>query len=149
MKIFRTLCFTLLLALTACAEADQDISISNAWARATAPGQQVAAAYMSLLSKQGTSLIKAESDLATTVEIHSMTMENDVMKMRMLEALPLPAGTTVNLEPGGYHLMLFGLKQALKVGEEAEFKLYFKNRAGETNSMTVKLPVMAAGRHGH
>ena len=149
MNIFRTLCFSLLFALTACAEADQDISISDAWVRATAPGQQVAAAYMSLQSKQGSTLIKAESNLAGTVEIHSMTMENDVMKMRMLDELPLPAGKTVRLEPGGYHLMLFDLKQPLSAGGTGEFTLHFRDQSGELRSMTVKLPVKAAGRHEH
>jgi len=148
MHILRTLSFILLFFLTACTAADQEISISNAWARATAPGQQVAAAYMNLKSKQGATLIKAESDLAGSVEIHSMTMENDVMKMRMLDELPLPAGEMVSLEPGGYHLMLFDLKQPLHAGEEGEFKLYFRNKSGETHSMTVRLPIKA-GTHGH
>lgn len=148
MHILRTLSFILLFFLTACTATDQEISISNAWARATAPGQQVAAAYMNLKSKQGATLIKAESDLAGNVEIHSMMMENDVMKMRMLDELPLPAGEVVSLEPGGYHLMLFDLKQPLRAGEEGEFKLYFRNKSGETHSMTVRLPIKA-GTHGH
>lgn len=143
MPAFRLISFILIFMLfaSACAKAESDITISNAWARATAPGQQVAAAYMSLKSEQGATLIKAESNLAGTIELHSMTMENDVMKMRMLNELQIPAGKTVNLEPGGYHLMLFDLKQPLNAGQTAEFKLHFRTKAGSTQSMTLSLPI--------
>lgn len=141
MPALRFISFILIFMLSACAKAESGIIISNAWARATAPGQQVAAAYMSLKSEQGATLIKAESDLAGTIELHSMTMENDVMKMRMLNELPLPAGKTVNLEPGGYHLMLFDLKQPLNAGQTAKFKLHLRTTAGNTQSMTLSLPI--------
>ncbi len=141
MMMLRSICFTLFLTLAACAEADSDITISNAWARSTAPGQKVAAAYMDLLSKEGATLVKAECNLAGSVEIHSMTMENDVMKMRMLEELGMPAGKTVSLEPGGYHLMLFNLKQPLEAGKEAKFTLHFKTMSGEAKSMALTLPI--------
>lgn len=136
-----SLLFAAFFTMSACAMADNDISISNAWARATAPGQKVAAAYMDLSSKAGATLIKAESDLAGVVEIHSMTMENDVMKMRMLDTLELPAGKTVSLAPGGYHLMLFDLKQSLDAGKSTDFKLHFKTKAGDTKILSVTLPI--------
>jgi len=141
MKIFRSLCFTLSFVLAACAQADNDITISDAWTRATAPGQKVAAAYMNLTSKEDAALIGAECDLAGSVEIHSMTMENDVMKMRMMEELELPAGKTVSLAPGGFHLMLFNLKQPLDAGKEAKFTLHFRTAAGETKSIKVTMPI--------
>jgi copper(I)-binding protein len=141
MKTFRSLCFTFFFALAACAQADNDITISDAWARATAPGQKVAAAYMNLSSKQGAALIRAECDLAGSVEIHSMTMENDVMKMRMLEELALPAGKTVSLAPGGFHLMLFNLKQPLDAGKQAKFTLHFRTDAGEDKSIDITMPI--------
>lgn len=141
MKTIRSLCFTLFFVLAACAQADNDITISNAWARATAPGQKVAAAYMNLSSKLDAALIRAECDLAGSVEIHSMTMENDVMKMRMLEELALPAGKTVSLAPGGFHLMLFNLKQPLDAGKQAKFTLYFRTDAGEEKSIDITIPI--------
>ena len=141
MSVSRLALFILVLVFTACAKAESDIIISNAWAKATVPGQQVAAAYMSLRSKEGATLVKAESNLAGTTELHSMTMENDVMKMRMLKELPIPAGKTVNLEPGGYHLMLFDLKQPLEAGKNAELKLHFRTNAGNMQSMTLNLPI--------
>lgn len=141
MQLFRSLCFSLLFALAACAQADSDITISEAWARATAPGQKVAAAYMNLSSKQGATLVSAECDLAGSVEIHTMTMENDVMKMRMLDELALPAGKTVSLAPGGLHLMLFNLKQPLDAGKEASFTLNFRSASGEQKQIRVTLPI--------
>ena len=141
MMMLRSTCLTLLLTLAACAETESDITINYAWARATAPGQKVAAAYMDLASKKGAALVKAECNLAGSVEIHSMIMENDVMKMRMLEELDIPAGKTVSLEPGGYHLMLFNLKQPMDAGKEAKFTLHFRTRTGEEKSMTLTLPI--------
>ena len=138
---FSSLLFAAFFTVSACAMADNDISISNAWARATAPGQKVAAAYMDLTSKNGATLIKAETNIAGIVEIHSMTMENDVMKMRMLEVLELPAGKTVSLAPGGYHLMLFDLKQSLDAGKSTDFKLHFRTKAGDTKTLSVTLPI--------
>ncbi|MDZ4097736.1 MAG: copper chaperone PCu(A)C [Methylophilaceae bacterium] len=141
MKILRTVLFTFFFTISACAATESDISISNVWVRATAPGQKVAAAYMDLSSKEGATLVKAETNVADIVEIHSMTMENDVMKMRMLNELAIPAGETVNLAPGGYHLMLFDLEQSLDAGQSAEFKLHFKTKAGDIKIMTVNLPI--------
>lgn len=141
MHLFRSLCFSLFFALAACAQADADITISEAWVRATAPGQKVAAAYMSLSSKQGATLMSAECDLAGSVEIHTMTMENDVMKMRMLDQLVLPAGKTVSLAPGGLHLMMFDLKQPLDAGKQANFTLNFKSANDEVKQIRIVLPI--------
>jgi periplasmic copper chaperone A len=141
MNLFRSILFILLLSLSACVAAESDISISNAWARATAPGQSVAAAYMDLFSKDDATMVKAETEVAGIVEIHSMTMENDVMKMRMLKELVLPAGETVSLAPGGYHLMLFDLQQPLQAGQSATFKLHFRTKAGGTKIISVELPI--------
>ncbi|CAG0973776.1 hypothetical protein MTYP_01376 [Methylophilaceae bacterium] len=149
MSIIRSIGFALLLLVTACARADSDIVISNAWARASAPGQQVAAAYMSLQSKRDATLVKAESNVAGTVEIHSMTMENDVMKMRMMDELPLPAGKAVHLEPGGLHLMLFDLKQSLQAGDKAEFTLHFKYADGTSNQVRIVAPIRNRADHAH
>lgn len=141
MKILATLFFIPLLTLAGCSPKEPKIEIADAWVRATAPGQEVGAAYMTLQSTTDTSMIKAESSAAGSVEIHSMTMEDGVMKMRMLESLDLPAGKAVKLEPGGFHLMLFDLKNPLKAGEAAEFTLHFKGKDGTTRSMKVSAPI--------
>ena len=115
--------------------------ISDAWVRANAPGQSVGAAYMSLTSPQDSNLFAVESPAAGSVEIHSMTMTNGVMKMRMLENLPLAAGKVEKLAPGGFHLMLFDLKKPLKAGEQVKFKLSFKDKDNKITQQEVVLPI--------
>ncbi|HPX87936.1 MAG TPA: copper chaperone PCu(A)C [Methylophilaceae bacterium] len=127
--------------LTAHAETAKPVQIQQAWARATAPGQSVGAAYMTLVHHENITLIAADSNAAGSVEIHSMEMKNGVMKMRMLEELPLKAGKAVKLGPGGLHLMLFDLQKPLKVGEKIELTLCFRDKQGEVTHQTVTLPV--------
>ena len=138
--------FTLLssaIFLSAC-EANHGVAIMDNWVRANAPGQSVGAAYMTLLSAQDSTMIKAEADIAGSVEIHSMKMEDGVMKMRMLEELPLKAGKAEKLAPGGFHLMLFDLKKPLTAGENVNLTLSFRDAAGNTTQQQVTLPIKAA-----
>ena len=113
------------------------VSITDAWVRPTNPGQEVGAAYMTFLSKQDMTLVSIESSVTDSVEIHNMTMENGVMKMRMLENLALKAGEPYKLAPGGFHLMLFDLKKPLTAGEQVSFTLHFKSTSPKSNN-TVK-----------
>jgi len=110
------------------------VSVTDAWVRATNPVQEVGAAYMTFLSKQDMTLVSIKSSVTESVEIHNMTMKNGVMKMRMLEILPLKSGEPFKLEPGGFHLMLFDLKKPLFVGEQVSFILYFKTINKKTNN---------------
>ena len=100
-----------------------DIKVDNAWLRATVPGQQVAGAFMNITSPINAKLVSAESRVAGSMEVHSMSMKNGVMEMREIKVLPLPKGKLVKLAPGGFHLMLFDLKQPMKVGEIVPIKL--------------------------
>ena len=120
----------------------QEVAISEAWARASAPGQSVGAAYMTLTSPQDSTLVYVESAAAVEVQIHSMGMDKGVMKMRMLEELPLKARTPEKLAPGGFHLMLFDLKKPLAAGEGVTFKLCFKDSAGNISHQDVMIPIM-------
>lgn len=131
----------LLCAFTA--QAADTINISNAWARATAPGQEVGAVYMTLKSATTLSLTKVETPVADTVEIHEMSMANGVMKMRMMETLHLPAGKTIQLAPGGFHFMLFDLKKPLQANSQIELVLTLKDTQGKARQQTVKVPVKA------
>lgn len=140
----------MIFAITACGQTAQDVAISGAWVRASNPGQEVGAAYMTLTSSADATLLKAEASVAGSVEIHSMTMNNGVMKMRMLENLELKAGKPVELAPGGFHLMLFDLKSPLKAGENVEFKLNFKSSNGDERVQTVIVPIKKnAQEHVH
>lgn len=131
----------LLLAGSVSVIAADAVQISNAWARATAPGQEVGAAYMTLKSATTLQVTQAETKIAEAVEIHEMTMKDGVMKMRMMEILDLPAGKEVHLEPGGFHFMLFDLKEPLKAGSSFDLILNIKDAQGKTSKQTVKVPV--------
>jgi periplasmic copper chaperone A len=138
--------FSLTFLLGAC-EQNHGVAIMDNWVRANAPGQSVGAAYMTLLSAQDTVLVKVESDIAGSVEIHSMSMNDGVMKMRMLNELPLKAGKQEKLAPGGFHLMLFDLKKLLVVGESVNFTLSFKDAAGKITQQQVTLPIKDGESH--
>ena len=138
--------------------AQEIVAIKDAWVRPSAPGQDVGAAYMTLLSTQNASLIHVESDITKSVEIHSMTMQNGIMKMRMLEKLALSANKPYKLAPGGFHLMLFDLKQPLAEGQQVEFELTFKlddtKATQKLFKQKIKVLVKApandeADQHGH
>lgn len=101
--------------------------------------QAASAAYMVLVnnSANADAIVKAESDVAKTVELHNVIMENNVMQMRQVEAIEVPANGQVELKPGGFHVMLIGLTRDLKEGEEVVIKL--TTRSGKT--IEVKAPV--------
>jgi copper(I)-binding protein len=136
--------FLLILAMlfaSQIAYADANISIQNAWVRASTPGKKIGAAYMTIKSSGNVEMVYAETTRAGSVEMHSMTMNNGVMKMRMLESLPVKANQPVSLAPGGLHLMLFDLNAPLKAGEKITFRLCFKNSAGKILEQTITAPV--------
>ena len=89
------------------------VKVEGAWARASVQGQKATGAFMRLTAKDGARLVRAESPAAGLAEVHEMKMEGDIMKMRAVPTLDLPAGKTVELKPGGYHIMLLDLKAPL------------------------------------
>ena len=121
-----------------------DVTVSQAWVRETKPGQEVGAAYMTLKSPVNMQLIKVESKMAGTVEIHEMSMNNGVMKMRMLDTLDLPANKAVELAPGGFHLMLFDMKKPFTTGNQVDMLLTFKDKSGKVFKQKITVPVKAA-----
>ncbi len=145
MKLIKSIISLLVLAflLSAC-EVNNRVAVIDSWARASVPGQSVGAAYMTLISADDSTFVRAETPIASSVEIHSMTMDNGVMKMRMLPELPLKAGKEEKLAPGGFHLMLFDLKKQLKAGEQLELKLTFRDASGKITQQTLTLPIKEA-----
>ena len=117
------------------------VSIENVWIRATVPGQQVAGAYMDITSPANAKLVGARSPAAGSMEIHFMRMNHGVMEMREVKTLPLPKGKTVKLAPGGFHLMLFDLKQPFKAGETVPIKLTIEtaNKKRENVDVTAQV----------
>ncbi len=130
------------------------VSVENAWVRPTNAGQDVGAAYMTFVSNADASLIHVESSVTKNIEIHSMTMQKGVMKMRMLESIQIKAGEPYKLEPGGFHLMLFDLKKPLTIGEQITFELTFKTKNNVEFKQAVTALVKSASNnadnnHGH
>ena len=110
-----------LLVASAAARAHQyqlgAITIQHPHARATVPGQPTGGAFMVLVNKGGADrLLGISADVARSTELHEMKMENDVMRMRQVDGIDVGAGQTVELKPGGYHVMFVGLKAPLKAG---------------------------------
>jgi len=111
-----------LLTMSAAAT-DLGITVSDAWGRATAPGQDSGSVQFSITSKKDAKLVAITSPAAGSVEIHSMAHEDGKMKMRAVESLILPAGKAVDLEKSGNHVMLLNLKQPLKAGDSVPLTL--------------------------
>lgn len=103
-----------------------DIQVEAAWTRATAPGQDAASLDLAITSKQPAILLGVSSAASRTVEMHSMTHGDGMMKMREVKMIELPAGKRVSLGESGYHLMLVGLKAPLKAGETISLTLAIK-----------------------
>lgn len=131
----------LLVALVAGCTHAADIEVKTPWTRATVRLLKVSSAYMELKSAQGATLVGASSPVAGNVELHEMRMEGDLMKMRAVPRLPLPAGKTVALTPMGYHLMLYDLKQQLQEGTRVPIRLEFERGGGGRESVEVSAEV--------
>lgn len=124
-----------------------DIKVSDAWARATAPGQENGSVGLVITSPTDARIIAVTSPAAASAEIHTMTMDAGVMKMRQLEYLPLPAQQPVTLGPGGDHLMLFGLKKPLKAGGKVPLTItvqYADKKTRKINISALVRPLTAA-----
>ena len=132
------------------------LSVQHPWARETAAGQAAGGGFMAIANtgSRGDQLVSGTSPVAAEVQLHSMTMDGGVMRMRRLTAgLAIPAGTTVELRPGGLHLMFIGLKRPLREGERFPVTLRFQ-RAGRVTVQFAVRPVgaggpMEAGHAGH
>lgn len=121
------------------------VSVSEAWVRATVAQQKATGAFMQLQSVQDARLVAAQSSVAAVVEIHEMAMEGGVMKMRAVKDLLLPAGQKVALKPGGYHVMLMDLKKPIAVGEAVPLTLVVQGKDGQRQSLQVQATARGMG----
>jgi hypothetical protein len=131
----------LALALLSHSALAADVKVTNAWVRATVPGQQVAGAFMEITSPANATLVGANSNAAGSMELHTMNMNNGVMEMREIKVLPLPKGKLVKLMPGGFHLMMFDLKQPMKAGEIVPISLTIETADKKRETIKVKAQV--------
>ncbi len=145
----------LLVAAIGTAPAWAQVKVDKAWARATVQGQKATGAFMTFTAPQATRLVAVSTPVAGVAEIHEMKMDGGVMKMRALPALELPANQTVELKPGGQHLMLMDLKAPLAKDGSVALTLTFRDAKGVESQQQVTLPVttgMPQGPmqgHGH
>ena len=130
--------------LLAWASAGQaQVQVKDAWARPAVQGQSATGAFMSLTSADGARLVGVSSSVAGVVEIHEMVMDGNVMKMRAVPGIDLPPGRSVELKPGGYHVMLMDLKRPLKLGERVLVELRLETRDKRLLTQPVEVEVMA------
>ena len=131
----------LMLVAPALAQAPP-VAVTGAWSRATPPGAEVGAVYLTLGSPAGDRLVSASSPAAAQARVHEMTMDGTVMRMReMKDGLALPAHQVVTLAPGGLHIMLVGLKAPLKQGGTVPLHLVFQSAP----PLDLLVPVAALG----
>ncbi len=117
------------------------VTVGDPWIRATVPAQKTAGAFMQLRSPKATRLVDVQSPVAGRAEVHQMAMEGQTMRMQKVDGIDLPAGQSVNLSSGGYHVMLFDLKQQLKEGEQVPLTLTFVGADKKRENVTVQVPV--------
>jgi copper(I)-binding protein len=136
----------ILAAALAAFGAHAQTTVKDPWVRGTVAQQTATGLFVQLTSAAGGKLVSVASPVAAMVEIHEMAMDGDVMKMRALPGgLELPAGKMVELKPGGYHVMLMGLKQTLKDGDTVPVTLVVEGKDGKRETLELKAPVRALG----
>ena len=128
----------LFLTLPAAAQ----VTVTDPWVRGTVAGQMATGAFMQLKSAKDARLVEARSPVAGVVEIHEMALVDNIMRMRAVPALDLPAGRAVELKPGGYHVMLMDLKQQVKEGDVVPVSLVIES-GGRRETIEVKASVRA------
>jgi len=129
-----------------------DVKVSEAWARASAPGQSNTMVQAVITSRKDAKLVGASCKDANTTEIHSMVMDGELMKMRQVEAVDLPAGKAVDLGKEGYHLMLIGLKKPLTEGKKTKCELAVRTAEGKEKKVKMEAkvkPLAESGGHEH
>jgi periplasmic copper chaperone A len=131
----------------------QSVTVNHAWVRASVQGQSATGAFMSITAKENLRLVGVASPVAGVAELHEMKMDGGVMKMRAVEGgLEIPAGKTLELKSGGYHVMLMDLKAALPKDSTVPLTLVFKDAKGVESRVDLQLPVAvsaSASMHKH
>lgn len=130
-------------ALFASFAVQAQVKVDDPWVRATVAQQKATGAFMQLTAAKPVKVVSASSPVAATVEIHEMKMEDGVMKMRAVDALPLPAGQPVALKSGSYHVMLMGLKAPIKAGDTVPLTLVVEGEDKQRSNVEIKAEARA------
>ena len=153
-KLIHTVALVATLWAAAATAQTTAVQVDGAWARASVQGQKGTGAFMRLTAPQGARLMGVESPAAGITEVHEMKMDGDIMRMRAVPVLDLPPGKTVELKPGGYHLMLQDLKAPLMKDSVVPITLVFQDAQGAETRLSLSVPVGTgapggAKAHGH
>jgi copper(I)-binding protein len=143
----RRLMTAALLALIA-VPAIADITVKDPWVRATVPQQKATGAFMQITAPKAARLVEASSPVAGITEIHEMTMDKDIMRMRAIPGIDLPAGKAVELKPGGYHVMLMDLKAPITEGQDVPVTLVIEGADKTRETIVIKATARALGASG-
>jgi periplasmic copper chaperone A len=141
--------FAIALFALFAAAAQAQTTVKDPWVRGTVANQKATGMFAQLVSASGGKLVGASSPVAGVVEIHEMAMDGNVMKMRAVSGLDLPAGKTVELKPGGYHVMLMDLKKELKAGDTVPLTLVVEGADKKRETIEVKAAVKPLGDTKH
>lgn len=125
------------------------LHIMKPWVRSTVPAQKATGAYMMLMAHADGKLVGAKSTIAEKTEVHEMSMDGDIMRMRRVDGIPMEEGDVVKLQPGGFHVMFMGLKQQVKEGDTVNFSLVFEGKDGALTEVPVQAKAMMKGGGGH
>jgi copper(I)-binding protein len=136
--------------LCAAAASSAAVKIEGAWVRPSVQGQRATGGYMKLTADADVTLVAVTSPAAGAAEVHEMNMDGEVMRMRPVEGVRLPAGKTVELKPGGFHVMLIDLKAPLMKDTSVPLTLVFRDAKGRETKQEVLAPVRtSASEHKH
>jgi hypothetical protein len=122
------------------------VTAKDAWVRGTVPAQKTTGAFVTLESSDEAKVVGVKSSAAKTAEIHSSDMKDGVMHMHAVDSLALPAGKRVELQPGGYHVMLMGLAKALAEGDTVPLTFTIEDSRGKRTTLEVKASVRPLGK---
>ncbi len=143
----RSLALILASCLFASSTLADSVKIDNAWVRATAPGQKVAAGFMELTADADMTLVGGSSPISKKFELHYMRMQDGVMEMRQMREIKLPKGKTVSLEPGDLHVMFIDLNGQIKPGQMVPITLIVQGADGKQQQLVVQAEAYKPGGH--
>jgi copper(I)-binding protein len=136
------ICSLIALAFNAAAE----VTAKDAWVRGTVPAQKTTGAFLTLHSTDFARIVEVRSPAAKDAQIHSSELERGVMRMRAVDDFRLLPGKTVELKPGGYHIMLMGLAKPLAQGERVPLTFLIEDANGKRTTLEVEAEVRPLGK---
>ena len=135
-----------LVALLAWVPAFAGTTVKDAWVRGTVPSQDTTGAFLTLTSTEDAKLVGVSTPIAKTAEVHQTMNHGGMMHMEGVKAVELPAGKPVALQPGGYHVMLIGLKGPVKADSKVPLTLVVEDRLGKRSTVQVEATVRPLGQ---